>query len=257
MHALAVRVLVRAHGDAGGPARLREAARRAPATCAGCRGRARSRGAPRATVSGRSSGTVVTAMRSKPRSRARASARARSASPTLGVDGGVDEILRAVERRVADDRRAVERDPAVGAVRAAERVRDVLALDLGDPEGGAAARRQQVEDRRRDRRAVRCGCPPRGNGTLPPTPPSSSGLGRRPFTPVARVRIPLGVLDRPGASQLAIIEVFSRMTDRAPRFYRAANGHSADRAVPGRPGCPCRTPEARRRGEAAPSAARA
>ena len=31
-----------------------------------------------------------------------------------------------------------------------------------------------------------------------PRPPSSSGLGRRPFTPVARVRIPLGVPHAPG-----------------------------------------------------------
>ena len=41
----------------------------------------------------------------------------------------------------------------------------------------------------------RCRSPPRGNGTLHPTPPSSSGLGLRPFTPAARVRIPLGVLN--------------------------------------------------------------
>src|SRR5665811_1251871 len=32
-----------------------------------------------------------------------------------------------------------------------------------------------------------------------PTPPSSSGLGRWPFTPVTRVRIPLGVRASPGA----------------------------------------------------------
>ena len=64
----------------------------------------------------------------------------------LGVGGGMNEILCAVDRGVADDRSAVERHPAVGAVRAAELVGDVLAHDLGDPEGGAAARRQQVED---------------------------------------------------------------------------------------------------------------
>ncbi len=64
----------------------------------------------------------------------------------LGVDGGVNEILRAVDRGVADDRSTVDRDPAVGAVRAAELVGDVLAHDLGDPEGCPAARRQQVED---------------------------------------------------------------------------------------------------------------
>ena len=36
--------------------------------------------------------------------------------------------------------------------------------------------------------------PPEVVGYIGPLPPSSSGLGHRPFTPAARVRIPLGVL---------------------------------------------------------------
>ncbi len=64
----------------------------------------------------------------------------------VGVDGGMNEILRAVDRGVADDRSTIERHPAVGAVRATELVGDVLAHDLGDPESCTAARRQQVED---------------------------------------------------------------------------------------------------------------
>ena len=39
-----------------------------------------------------------------------------------------------------------------------------------------------------------------GNGTLRFAPPSSSGLGLRPFTPAARVRIPLGVLSSDSAA---------------------------------------------------------
>ena len=62
-----------------------------------------------------------------------------------------------------------------------------------DPDGeqlghGVAGRRVVPgagESPRRD-------CPGPG-GTLPVRPPSSSGLGLRPFTPAARVRIPLGV----------------------------------------------------------------
>src|SRR5581483_3828095 len=43
-------------------------------------------------------------------------------------------------------------------------------------------------------RAARPASSPARDGTLLLWPPSSSGLGLRPFTPAARVRIPLGVL---------------------------------------------------------------
>src|SRR5205823_235646 len=63
-------------------------------------------------------------------------------------------------------------------------------------ERGPAARVEQREDRVEvvpGRVANVC----HGATVLSPgTPPSSSGLGRRPFTPVARVRIPLGVSGR-------------------------------------------------------------
>ena len=69
---------------------------------------------------------------------------------------------------------------------------DVLAPDLGDAEGRAALDCQKLEDLVEivgGRGTNLHG----GNGTLRTRPPSSSGLGLRPFTPAARVRIPLGV----------------------------------------------------------------
>ena len=142
----------------------------------------------------------------------RSRARAREPSPGRGA------------RRRCRRRRRHERDPVRCRSRRSRRSKHRRAPPSGRCRSRGRARRRRARARsrrsrrlrgcapttgrrsRRDRRVVRCGCPPRGNGTLPPTPPSSSGLGRRPFTPVARVRIPLGVLGLDG-----FVSVFSRM----------------------------------------------
>ena len=126
----------------------------------------------------------------------------------LGIGGGVRQLVRRGERRVADDARVVLGDPRLGEL---PRVPQLVALKLRDAEDHAAARVQQLEDgvevlRRRtaDRqhgnhgialpdptKQAKAALPalligltrqPRVRAAIPcrPRPPWSSGLGRRP-----------------------------------------------------------------------------
>ena len=161
-------------------------------------------------------------------------------------------------------RRRRERDPVRCRSRRSRRSKHRRAPPSGRCRSRGRARRRRARARsrrsrtlhgcapttgrrsRRDRRVVRCGCPPRGNGTLPPTPPSSSGLGRRPFTPVARVRIPLGVLGLDGC-----VSVFSRtrvevrassLRKWSSRLREPVRGPGRGPPAGGRPGDPASCP---------------